>query len=299
MDEDLRLVGHSAIDNTDVDLGIRTRSLAWVTTDSLASCGADGVRVFFVDGVTPENILTDEVCDATNFWVNNGFVYYDSGTLVRKVPLDQSTPPVTVYDFGSHRVLAIYNPNDTIVYSTDPANRYVHGAGDGWLVPEDGGPAWKFMERGTGLSINNNVTQLNWLENSAQESGAGELMGLTLPAPGIPGGTKIPLARNVRTYGLLGDGRIICDDNHAFDGTQNRIVVLDPLRHHAQWMASSANYMLSIPTTNDYIVELVTGDLNSHDVVRVPLPPIVPHAAAQSVAARGRRLDACASVRPS
>jgi hypothetical protein len=276
MDADNRLVAHSALDNTDIDLGIHSRSLAWVNGTSLASCGDDGVRIFAVDGKTPESLLTDEVCVATNFWISDGFIYYDSGTNVRKVALDHSAAPETVYDFGTNRVLSILSPNDTIFYSKDPASLYVHGAGDGWLVPKGGGADFKFMNRGTGLSIYNNLTQLNWLENSAQESGAGELMGLTLPAPGVPGGTKVPLARNVRSYGILGDGRILCDDDHAFDGTQNRIVVLDPLRHHAQWVASSSNYVLSIPTTDDFLVEVVSGDLNSHDLVRVSLPPIVP-----------------------
>ena len=276
MDEDNRLVGHSAVDNTDIDLGIRTHSMAWVTNSSLASCGVDGVRVFAVDGKSPEVILTNEVCDPTNFWINNGFVYYNSDTSIHKVPLDHSSPPQEVYDLGTKRLLSLTNPDDTVFYSTDPATLFVHGAGDGWLASHSGGADFKFMERGTGLAIYNNATQLTWLEDSAQETGAGELMSLTLPAPGVAGGTKVPLALNVRTYGLLADGRIICDDDHAFDGIENRIVVLDQLRHHAQWVASSSNYVMGIPGASDFLVEVVNGDLNTHDLVRAPLPPIVP-----------------------
>lgn len=276
MDEDNRLVGHSAVDNTDIDLGIRTHSMAWVTYTSLASCGTDGVRLFSVDGSSPETILTNEACDATNFWINNGYVYYNAGTSIHKVPLDHSTPPVDVYDLGTKRLLSMTDPDDTVLYSTEPATTFIHGAGDGWLHPRGGGADFKFMERGTGLLIYNDLTQLSWLEDSAEESGAGELMLLTLPEPGVAGGTKVPLARNVRTYGFLADGRIICDDDHAFDGTQNRIVVLDQLRHHAQWVASSSNYVMGIPGATDFLVEVVNGDLNSHDLVRVPLPPITP-----------------------
>jgi hypothetical protein len=267
---DGRIVGHSTTSLADVDLGIRPRSIQWYGQHTLLTCGSDGVRLVPDDGKTPETILDNDICDPTLMWQNNGYLYYDVGNTIRKAKLDGSEAPFTLYDFGTNRVTVIAPEDDTIIYSTDPATRYVHGAGDGWLKD------WRFMERGTDVQLTSDRKKIYWLEHSAQGSGAGTLTSVTLPDTATPGGTPRPLALNVRDYTMLGDGRILCDANWAFTGTFNRLVVIDEKKGKVQWFADSANHWSSIPGHSDYLVDVVTGATAGHDVVRLPLPAPLP-----------------------
>lgn len=265
-DIDGRIVGHHTRDNLDIDLGIRPRFLSWVDSKRFVTCGPDGVRVVFVDGVTPEIVLDDEICKTSLLAIADGYVYYDVATTVRKVKLDGSEAPQPLFDFGQSRVLSITTPGDHIIYSTDPADRYSHGAGDGWL----GG--WKFMQRGLLPSFSSDRTALYWLENAAQGSGAGNFMTVKLPGPAQPGGTPTTLALNTRQFVFLGDGRILADENRANNGTWNRIVVIDEKRGHKQYVATGAYHFAQIPQSNDYIVDVVSG-ATGHDLARVSIPP--------------------------
>ncbi|HWE27036.1 MAG TPA: hypothetical protein VHB97_03495 [Polyangia bacterium] len=268
-DVDGRIVGHHTRDNLDVDLGIRPRFLIFADNDRLVTCGPDGVRVVPVDGVTPETVLDDDICKTSMLSIADGYVYYVVATSLRKAKLDGTEAPQTLWDFGQARVLGIATPGDHILYSTDPADRYVHGAGDGWL----GG--WKFMERGLAPTFSSDFTSLYWLEHAAQSTGAGDLMTVKLPGPGLPGGTPTTLAKNSRQFSFLHDGRILADENRVNNGTWNRVVVIDETRGHKQYVAVGANHPSPIPFSNDYIVDVVTG-ATGHDVVRVPLPAIDP-----------------------
>jgi len=269
-DIDGRIVGHHTRDNTDVDLGIRPRFLAWVDSKRFVTCGNDGVRVVFVDGVTPELVLDDDICKTQLLGLSGGYVYYNVATTVRKAKLDGKEAPQALFDFGEARVLAIATPGDNILYSTDPADRYVHGAGDGWLAN------WKFMERGLNPTWSGDRQHLYWLEHAAQGSATGDLMTVKLPAPGIPGGTPVTLAKNTRQFAFLSDGRILADENRANNGIWNRIVLIDETRGHKQYVVSGANHYSQIPGTNDYIVDVVSGATSGHDVARISLPPIEP-----------------------
>ena len=266
-DADGRIVGHRTYDNEDIDLGIRPRLLAWADSQHLVTCGPDGIRYLPVDGQHAETVLDGDLCKGL-LGVASGYVYYVVATVVRKAKLDGSEVPKIVFDFGQARVLSIAAPDDFLVYSTDPADRYVHGAGDGWL---DG---WKFMNRGLDVQFNDDRTALYWLENAAQGSGTGNLKTVKLSGPGvIPGGASTTLALNTRQYTQLGngDGRILCDENHANNGIWNRVVLIDEARGHKQYVAVGADHPSPIPQSNDYIVDVVTG-ATGHDVVRVPLP---------------------------
>ena len=267
-DGDGRIVGHHTRDNLDVDLGIRPRFLSWVDPKRFVTCGADGVRVVFVDGVTPELVLDGDICKPALLAQAGGYVYYDVGTTVRKAKLDGSEAPQSLFDFGQARVLTIATPGDHILYSTDPADRYVHSAGDGWL----GG--WKFMQRGLGATFSSDRTALYWLDHAAQGTGAGDFMTVKLPGPGVPGGTPTTLAKNTRQFSFLSDGRILADENRANNGTWNRIVLIDEARAHKQYVVVGANHYSPIPQSSDYIVDVVSG-ATGHDVARVSLPPPV------------------------
>jgi hypothetical protein len=266
-----RIVGHHTRDNVDIDLGIRPRFLVWSDANTLVTCGNDGVRVVPIDGVTPERILDEEICKPSLLYILHGYVYYNVGTTMRKTKLDGTEAPIDVWNFGTDRLIALSTFGDTILYSTDPADRYVHGAGDGWLGD------WKFMERGLGVNFSRDRTLLTWLEHAAQGSAAGDLTQVKLPAPAVPGGTTQTLTKNTRQYTFLGDGRILCDENRANNGTWNRIVLIDWERGHKQYVAVGANHFSIVPesTWDDYIVDVVSG-ATGHDIARVKLPAIVP-----------------------
>jgi hypothetical protein len=264
-DADGRIVGHSTKSNVDIDLGIRPRFLSWVDAKRFVTCGPDGVRVVFVDGKTPEVVIDSDLCKSALLGLANGYVYYEVATSIRKAKLDGSAPPATLWDFGMARVLNIVTPQDFIVYSTDPADRYVHGAGDGWLA------GWKFMQRGLAVTFTDDRQGIYWLENAAQGSGTGNLKTVKLAGPGVPGGNATTLSLNTREFTRLADGRILADENRANNGTWNRVVVIDEARGHKQYVAVGANHPSPIPQSSDYIVDVVTG-ATGHDVVRVPLP---------------------------
>ena len=268
-DIDGRIVGHHTRDSLDVDLGIRPRFLAWVDSRRLVTCGPDGVRLVPVDGVTPETVLDNDICKTALLAVAGGYVYYEVGTTVRKAKLDGSEAPISIFDFGAGRVIAMATANDDVFYSTDPANRYVHGAGDGWWN------GWKFMQRGLSVTLSSDRQHLYWLEHAAQNSGTGDLMAVTLPAPGVAGGTPVTLAKNTRQYVFLHDGRILADENHANDGVWNRVVAIDEVHGHKQYVAVGAEHFSQIPQSYDYIVDVVSG-ASGHDVVRVSVPPVDP-----------------------
>jgi hypothetical protein len=270
-DADGRIVGHHTRDNVDIDLGIRPRFLAWSDANTLVTCGNDGVRVVPVDGVTSERILDEEICKPSLLYINRGYVYYNVGMTMRKTKLDGTEAPIDVWNFGTDRLLAISTFGDTILYSTDPADRYVHGAGDGWLGD------WKFMERGLGVTFSRDRTLLTWLEHAAQGTAAGDLTQVKLPAPAVGGGTTQTLTKNTRQYTFLADGRILCDENRANNGTWNRVVLIDWERGHKQYVAVGANHFSLVPesTWDDYIVDVVSG-ATGHDIARVKLPAIVP-----------------------
>jgi hypothetical protein len=267
-DIDGRVVAHSTRDNRDVDIGIRPRFLAWADPGHLVTCGADGVRVVPVDGVTPETVLDEDICKTALLAVANGFVYYEVATSLRKAKLDGSAAPTTLWDFGQARILSVTAPEDFIVYSTDPSDRYVHGAGNGWL----GG--WQFMQRGLGVTWSSDRKALYWLEHAAEGSGVGDFSTVKLPAAGQPGGTPTTLAKNTSQFSFLGDGRILADENRAYLGNWNRIVVIDEKRKVKQYVAVGADHFSQIPQSSDYIVDVVSG-ASGHDVVRVSIPPPV------------------------
>lgn len=277
-DADGRVVGHSTRDGRDTDVGVRPRYYAWLDNSHWVTCGPDGLRLVFLDGVTPERVLDNDPCaqDRINFSQDWTYVYYDVGTVLRKVKLDGSEPPQVVYDFGQRRLRYFSTKLDRVIYSNDPSNRYINGDGDAWI--DD----WRFMERGRALSVTQDYTQLTWLENTAQQGGAGQLMTVHLPGPLEPGGTPQVLTRNTRTYSILADKRILADENHAFEGAQSRLVLIDPVAGTKHWVASSATGYSRITNpdkSTDLLVELIGGPAGV-DLVRIPfLPPPPPSAA--------------------
>jgi hypothetical protein len=170
---------------------------------------------------------------------------------------------------GPHRVvldrqiskLLAFGPNNQLLYSRDPSDRYIYGEGDGWLGD------WRFMERGRLAGFSRDGNRLRWLEHATTFNAAGDLDSALI------GGAAIRLARNVRQFTELGDGRVLAAADRAFRGVQNRIVAVDETAGVAQWVVDSATRYQFIPGSSDLLVEIVTGPLGVSDYVRVPVPP--------------------------
>jgi hypothetical protein len=247
------------------DLGIRPPSIIADPYDQMfASCGDDGLREFSRNGL-PDRVL-DTTCDPKGAFFPrfdaNGtlLVVYTAGDGVTySVPFDGGGPRMQVLPVGQ-RVMG-FGPAGDVMYTTVPDDMFVNGAGDAWI----GG--WRFMERGLDAGWSRDGKRVRWLEHAAQPSGVGELF-----AAPTPGGAAVHLARNVRQFDELDDGRLLADANHAFRGTQNRVVVIDEKKLTQTWVASAAHEYEMIPGTNDIMVDVVTGP-STYDIVRVPIPP--------------------------
>jgi hypothetical protein len=229
-----------------------------VIGSNLITCGSDGVRSVPLDG-TPETVIDPEACDGSSaLWLDNGRLIYPKAGSLWRVPLDGSGPPELVLPAGQ-RLLA-FSPDDQLVYSTDPSDRYAAGAGDGWLGN------WRFMERGRAVSYSRDGKRLRWLEHAAKQGGIGDLYSAE------PNQSPLHLARNVRVYEPLSDGRILAGANHAFRGVQNRVITIDEQARASYWVADQAADYVRIPGSNDLLIDVVTGP-TAFDVVRVPIPP--------------------------
>ncbi len=279
------IVLHSTTSELDVDLGAQPPT--WFVYDGISAvvtCGDDGLKTVGYDGKSVR-VLDPSPCDGNgSLYPRNGSIFYGVGEELRRVLPDGSQPPVVVFE-GGQRVLSISGDSSKIIYSRDPSNRYIFGAGDGWV--DD----WRFMNRGLGASFSGDGTRVRWLENAADSEGAGELHSAPLtphlPPPdggfgdgGVPdmaGTTELPalkLSLNTRQYEELPDGRILCDADHAFRGEQNRIEVIDERQRTARWVASAAAQYDHVPGTSDLLIDVVSSPIG-FDIVRVPLPPPV------------------------
>jgi hypothetical protein len=257
------VVRHSTTDETDVTIGPLPATLILDDTRKiLLACGMEGVLAAPIDG-TPPNTLDASPCDEGSlFWDRGPTVVYQSGGVTKQVKVDGSQSAMVVLDAGE-RFLG-FGPGDAVVYSTDPADRYVNGAGSGFI----GG--WQFMERGRNIQFSAKGTRVRWLEFAAKPGGVGDLD--SAPINGGAGGQALHLARNVRRYDEIPDGRVIACANRAFRGIQNRVVAIDEQAQVAQWVAQEAADYVRIPGTTDLLVDVVSGP-STYDIVRVSVPP--------------------------
>jgi len=139
---------------------------------------------------------------------------------------------------------------------------YVNGAGDGWVG------RWRFMERGYGARFTDDGEAMTFLDHAATVNGAGQL----IQAPLYGRSPPINLARNVTRWDMLPDGRILAASNHAFDGTQNRVVLVDVEHGEARLLAESAVDVQLIPGRNEALIEKYGTTSGEHLLVRVPIP---------------------------
>ncbi len=234
------------------------------------TCSSDGVKVFPFN--PPNDPLKATVLDATpcasdvftiaRVTINGASVlrlFYMIGKELRYVPLDGSAPAQGALGENVNRVLEI-DDLDYIIYSLTSETNYIYGTGDGWIN------GWKFMNRGRSIALAGDHSKIHFLEDAAQDGGVGELYSAPLY------GTPVPLERNVYQYDVLFDGRILAAANHAYTGTQNRIVLIDEDKGEAEWVVDQASTYDFIPNSTDILADIVTG-ASSYDFVRVPIPP--------------------------
>ncbi len=272
----IRIVAHSTTEEHDIDLGLLPQQFLYYERSAgrkqFITCGADGVRVVPLEpsDTNVARVLDDTPCAADYFALQRVTLtdqstrielFYTIGRELRRVPLSGSEPPQRALDRDVERVLSVYDPG-LIVYSQDTANRYIYGVGDGWIGD------WRFMNRGRGVYVNKEKQRVHFLENAAQAGGIGNLCAAPI------GGAVSKEARNVYQFDELDDGRILAAANHAFRGTQNRVILIDEDKGEARWVADQATRYSFIPGSTDLLVDIVTG-ASSADLVRVPLPPAV------------------------
>jgi hypothetical protein len=265
-------VAHAVREERDLDLGLVPQQFIYYETaavKALITCGTDGVRFVPIEPSDDHPVLTldDAACSADYFALQRVpiddrhsriEVFYSMGGELRRVPVDGSEAPQQALSHPVERVLGVYDP-DHIVYSQDPGDRFIYGVGDGWLGE------WRFMNRGRGVDVDVEKQRVHFLENAAQGGGIGDLSAAPF------GGNASVLARNVYQYDQIGDGRLLAAANHAFRGTQNRVIVIDEQKGEARWVADQAAQYSFIPGSTDLLVDIVTG-ASSYDLVRVPLP---------------------------
>jgi hypothetical protein len=255
-----KLVVHSTTSLDDWDLGPRPSLFLYDDTSRrVITCGADGVRSVPLDG-GGDLVLDPAACDENGSldFHKNGVIYTQGGTL-RFAPEDASAAPSTL--LGDKLRFIGFTNDDQIVFSTQSDQEFVNGASDAWLGN------WRFMQRGLALSLSRDYKKFRWLESAADPGGIGDLT-----AAAIPGGAPDQLALNVRQFEELDDGRVLAASNHAFRGTQNRVVVIDEAARTQEWVASSASEYVGIPGSTDLLIDVVSGP-STFDIVRVPLPP--------------------------
>ncbi|MEO6951670.1 MAG: hypothetical protein ABI321_07645 [Polyangia bacterium] len=268
------LTGHSTTSNVDYPLGPQPRRLLYyepsVAKRQFITCGSNGLDVvpLVPSADNPARVLDDAACASPFFQylrltntdgTTTLYLYYMIGEELRRVPVDGSAPPARAFDRDIVRVLGV-GGDQTVLYSQDPDNKYIYGVGDGWIGD------WRFANRGRLFYLSGDHKKMRWLENAAQGGGIGELRSAPI------GGASTALARNVYDYDELDGGRLLAAANHAYRGTQNRIVVIDDTHKEARWVADRADDYSFIPGSTDLLVDIVTGASTS-DLVRVPLPP--------------------------
>jgi hypothetical protein len=290
------LVAHSTDAEVDIDLGPQPRRVFLFEPAGLPrrfiTCSDQGIKLIPVDPADPlPTIHLDDSRCATDALTTlrlpipggprqsvvaasgglSTWLYYSIAGELRRVPIDGFSAPERVLDHDVARVLQIFGA-DLISYSQDSSDRYIYGVGDGWIGD------WRFMERGRAANLSIDKKKMFFLENAAQQGGIGTLTSAPL------NGTAVPLARNVYQYDELDDGRLLASSNHAFRGTQNRIITIDEARGEARWVVDQAAQYSFIPGSSDgsvdLLVDIVTG-ASSYDLMRVPLPPRVPLDAGQ------------------
>ena len=249
---------HATLDDTSIDLGKRPVDFFLDSPRrALLTVGSDGLRSVPLDGGA-ERVLATASFNAASLVVKDGAAWYPDGANLYRVALDGSGPPALV-QANAARLIAI-GPHGEIAYSRDAGDRYVGGAGDGWLAD------WSFMQRGQLVTWNAPGSRLHFLEHAATIDTVGDLI-----SAAIPNGAPQKLALNVHDFQELGDGRVVVLENHVYEGTWNRLVVVDETAGTKRWVTPATAQFLLVPRSSEVIADVISG-ASGYDIVRMPIP---------------------------
>lgn len=252
---------YSSTSKSMVPLGKHPRAFILDRTQTaLLTCADDGVRRVPLDGAAASALETagcdPEILRLDGRTRGDTLLYRSDGAL-REVPqAGGASPRVVLPEIAQ---LHAVGPKGELLYSLDPTLRFGAGIGDGWL---DG---TRIMERGRRPAWSGSGGRLRWLEAAARSDNTGDLTSIDL-------GTRsaLTLARNVRTFVEIADGRVLAIANAAQRGAHNRLVVVDEVRQQARWVAPSARDFVRIPGSEDVLLKAISGQFI--DVYRVPVP---------------------------
>jgi hypothetical protein len=252
---------NSTLDESTISLG--TRPAVFLIDNmraALLTLGSDGFRSVPLLGGR-ERVLTSTVFDPATLQLDDYNAYYVLGGDLFRVPLDGSAPPAMV-QANAARLIGL-GTHGEIAYSHDPIDRYIGGAGDGWIGD------WNFMERGRFPRFSADGTRVRFLEHAAITGIVGELTSVMLPAAG--GGAPVSLGINVHAFRELPDGRVLSIENHAQAGVWNRLVVIDEAAHTKHWVVPSAAEFFVVPDGSQIVADVVSG-ASGYNIVNLPSP---------------------------
>jgi len=255
------VVRHNTRSEDDRDFGKTGRIIAIDNSrKNFFTCDEEGLqKIDYADA--ERHVIDDTPCLGLAFFLGDK-IYYGTPDGLRRVVFAGVGTPEAVSLPG--RVLSYVN-DDLFVYSKDPADRYIEGAGDGWIN------AWKFMERGVEPRFSRNRAKVYWLESAAKLSGIGDLRSNKIPVD-APAEAPLKLARNVWTWEEIDDDRLLAIENRSFRGDFNRLIVIDEREKTRRWVAEGATNYQRISIT-ECVVER-WGPLGQ-DIVIVKVPPRV------------------------
>ena len=212
----------------------------------LVLCDGAGLRTVAFDGSSWKRLDSD-VCGVLAAGVEGPPVPLIAGDAIlyhtpngyKLAAADGSRRPIGPLT-DDHRLLAWSGTE--LAYSNDPRLRWSGEAGDGWI----GG--WRFMERGLAVAFGR-AGALRFLEHAADDEGAGELTAID------PSGARVLEALNVTQFDELSDGRVIAIADRAFDGQQNRLIVVDEQAGRARVLAEGFSRYTLIPGADAVLAE--------------------------------------------
>ena len=253
------MTAYSTLDETSVALGMRPSVFTIDNTRHAAlTVGADGLVSVPLDG-SPARVLTTAVIDPRTVALWGSDAWYATSDGVWRVPLDGSAP-ATLITPGAARFLTLA-ADGTPVTSTEPRVTFVNGAGDGWWHGQ------QFMQRGLLPSFTLDGKRLHFLEHAATLGAYGDLFSVNVNALDTPR----TLAQNARTFAELPDGRVLAIENRVYQGSWNRLVVIDEDADTKRWVVPSATNFLITPDLTTIVATVVTGG-SGFDIVRLPVP---------------------------
>ena len=240
-------------------------SRSWILDGShkaLLTCSDAGLARQPIDG-SAKVLLDPDPCATDTFRIvqlqGERLVLYRSGDGLRQVPEDGSVAPTVLIE-SIGQLLAI-GPGGEFLYSRDSAQTYGAGIGSGFLGDR------QVIERGRRPAWSADRSRLRYLEWAARSDNAGDFHSRLLRTDEV-----MRLARNVRQFGELGDGRVLAASNSVPRGTHNRIIVIDEQQKQARWVADSSREFLFVPGSSDLLVKVVIGQ-TGWDIRRVPIAP--------------------------